>query len=198
MTHPIRRRTLSFFAVATTAAVLLPLPVRAQPLQHDRGTILNMDWNASQMEIEDAKDRKRIWKVAKDATVKFSDQSWGNRGSTLKDLKTGMYVHFRYSSGDPEVIQEFDVKDLGSVNKRPGAAPEPTPVPGMTSGRVTAVDLNVAQVEVMVDGAGRKTYQAANARVLAGLKAGDRISFRTEKQPNGQDIVIEVVPQRTR
>jgi hypothetical protein len=192
------RRKLSLLAVATTAAALLPLPVRAQPLQHDRGTILNMDWNASQMEIEDAKDRKRIWKVAKDATVKFSDQSWGNRGSTLKDLKTGMYVHFRYSSGDPEIIQEFDVKDLGSVNQRPGAAPEPTPVPGMTSGRVTAVDLNVAQVEVMVDGAGRKTYQAANARVLAGLKAGDRISFRTEKQANGQDVVIEVVPQRTR
>ena len=173
------------------------MPGRAQNLQHDRGTILNMDWNAFQVQIEDAKDRKRIWKVAKDATVKFSDQAWGNRGSTLRDLKTGMYVHFTYSSGDPEIIQDFDVKDLGSVNKRPGPPPEPTPVPGMTSGRVTAVDLNVAQVEVMVDRAGRKTYQAANARVLAGLKAGDRISFRTEKQANGQEIVVEVVPQRS-
>ena len=191
---PTSRRNLLLLA----AAALLPVPGRAQNLQHDRGTILNMDWNASQVQIEDAKDRKRIWKVAKDATVKFSDQAWGNRGSTLRDLKTGMYVHFTYSSGDPEIIQDFDVKDLGSVNKRPAPPTEPTPVPGMTSGRVTAVDLNVAQVEVMVDRAGRKTYQAANARVLAGLKAGDRISFRTEKQANGQEIVIEVLPQRTR
>ena len=58
------------------------------------------------------------------------------------------------------------------------------------------MDLNVAQVEVMVDGAGRKTYQAANARVLAGVKAGDRIAFRTEKQANGQEILVEVMPRR--
>jgi Copper binding periplasmic protein CusF len=187
------RRDLLFLAAA---AALISVPGLAQSLQHDRGTILNMDWNTSQVEIEDAKDRKRIWRVAKDATVKFSDQAWGNRGSTLRDLKKGMYVHFTYSSGDPEIIQDFDVKDLGSVNKRPGPAPEPTPAPGMTSGRVTAVDLNVAQVEVMVDGAGRKTYQAANARVLAGVKAGDRIAFRTEKQATGQEILVEVMPRR--
>jgi hypothetical protein len=195
MTPKSRRNRRDLLLLAGVA--LLAVPARAQNLQHDRGTILNMDWNSSQVEIEDAKDRKRIWKVAKDATVKFSDQAWGNRASTLRDLKKGMYVHFTYSSGDPEIIQDFDVKDLGSVNKRPGPAPEPTPAPGMTSGRVTAVDLNVAQVEVMVDGAGRKTYQAANARVLAGVKAGDRIAFRTEKQANGQEILIEVMP-RTR
>ena len=62
----------------------------------------------------------------------------------------------------------------------------------MQAGRVTAVDLNVAQVEVMLEGGGRKTFQAQNARVLAGVKAGDRVSLRTEKDANGQDIVVQV------
>jgi hypothetical protein len=180
-----------------TAAALIPLPVDAQGLQHDRGTILNMDWNTYQVEIKDAKDRERIWPVAKDATVKFTDRAWGNRASTLKDLRKGMYVHFQYSSGDPEVIQSFDVKDVGSMNKQPPPPAETKPAPGTFSGRVSSTDLNVAQVAVFVDGGGLRAFQAANARVIAGLKPGDRITLRTEKDANGQDIVIEVQPQRS-
>jgi hypothetical protein len=199
---PISSRTA--LALVGAALALAASEAAAQNLQHDRGTILNLDMRARQVQIKDAKDRERIWPFAADATVKFSDQAWQNRSATLRDLKVGMYVHFRYSSGDNEVIQEFDVKDIGkggssgsgsggTLGGSVGGGQVPA---GMQSGRVTAVDLNVAQVEVMLDGAGRKTFQAANARVLAGVKAGDRIALRTQREANGQDIVIEVQPMR--
>ena len=176
-------------AVAVSLAALLPLPARAQE-HFDKGLIVNIDWNAMQVEIKDTKDRVRTWKVAKGATVKFTDQSWPHRGSTLKDLHTNMYVHFTYSSGE-EIIQEFDVRDAHKAKADPGAGAQPTPPAGMSVGQVTAVDLKVAQVELIVEGAGRKTYQATNARVLAGLKAGDRIAFRTERN-QGQDQIVQV------
>jgi hypothetical protein len=160
-------------------------------LRHERGTILNMDWRAMQVQLKDAKDRERIWPVAKDATVKFTDQAWAHRNPTLKDLRVGMYVHITYSTGDPEIIQEFDVKDVGKAG---AAAPAPDPgagAGGSYNGRVTAVDTRVAQVEVMLDQGGRKTFQAANARVLAGIRAGDRVTLVTQSQ-GGQDIVVEV------
>jgi Cu/Ag efflux protein CusF len=192
-------------SVALLGAVLALATARpaAAQLQHDRGTILNIDARTRQIEIKDAKDRERIWPYASDATVKFSDKAWGNRGATLKDLRVGMYVHFTYSSGsssDKEVIQDFDVKDAGkqSGGGSGGLNPEPQPLPGMQAGRVTAVDLNVAQVEVMLDRGGRKTFQAQNARVLAGVKAGDRVGLRTEKDANGQDMVVEVQRMQNR
>jgi hypothetical protein len=183
----------SLLALAALAALAAPSPVHAQP-RHDRGTLLNIDLRAYEVEIKDAKDRKRIWKVAKDATVKFSDQAWQNRNATLKDLRRNMYVHFTFSSGEPEIIQDFDVKDAGQAEAAPETKPAPAPA-GMKVGRVTAVDLNVAQVEVMLDQGGRKTFQAANARVLAGVKAGDRVGLVTQND-GGQDVVIEVRPMR--
>jgi hypothetical protein len=102
-----------------------------------------------------------------------------------------MYVHFAYSTGDPEIIREFDVRDM---DKGSAPAPPPDPGPGATGshlGRVTAVDTRVAQIAVMLDQGGIKAFQAANARVLAGVRPGDRVTLVTESQ-NGQDIVVEV------
>lgn len=187
------RRTLLLLSAA-----LLPMPAIAQNLQHDRGTILNLDWNANQVQIKDAKDRERIWKVAKDATVTFSDKTWGNRGSTLKDLRRNMYVHFTYSSGDPEIIQGFDVKDASQARSDPSTKPAPVPNPdpaGMVSGRVTAVDLRVAQVEIQPQGGAKKAYQAASASVLNGIRPGDRVGLVIENR-NGQDVVVQIRRQR--
>ncbi len=197
--------TLGRTTLALLGAVLAFSAARpaAAQLQHDRGTILNIDARTRQIEIKDAKDRERIWPYAQDATVKFSDKAWGNRSATVKDLRVGMYVHFTYSSGassDKEVIQDFDVKDAGkqtSGGSGGGSNPEPPPA-GMQAGRVTAVDMNVAQVEVMLEPGGRKTFQAQNARVLAGVKAGDRVGLRTEKDANGQDIVVQVQQMQNR
>jgi hypothetical protein len=187
----------SLALLGAALALSVPPPAVAQ-LQHDRGTILNIDARARQVQMKDAKDRERIWPYAADATVKFSDKAWANRNATVKDLRVGMYVHFTYSSGeggDKEVIQDFDVKDAGKASggESGGGTPETKPALGQQSGRVTSVDLNVAQVEVILDRGGRKTFQAQNARVLAGVKAGDRVGLRTERDANGQDIVVEVL-----
>jgi Cu/Ag efflux protein CusF len=182
------RRTA--LALLSGALVLAALPAQAA-VGHDRGMILNIDLTALQVQIKDAKDRDRIWPIAKDATVKFSVESWAHRTSTLKDLRKGMYVHFEFKTGDPEVIQGFDVRDLnqdGGASAAP--APTPTPADGHTA-RVTAVDTRVAQIEVMLDQGGRKTYQAANAGVLAGVKAGQRVTLVTEPR-NGQDVVVRI------
>lgn len=182
------RRTA--LALLSGSLVLAALPAQAA-IGHDRGMILNIDLRTFQVQIKDAKDRDRIWPIAKDATVKFSVESWANRSATLKDLRKGMYVHFEFKTGDPEVIQGFDVKDLNQDGGA-SATPQPTATPG--DGRmasVTAVDTRVAQIEVMLDQGGRKTYQAANAGVLAGVKAGQRVTLVTESR-NGQDVVVQV------
>ena len=186
MTSTIRRTTYAAFSVLALSA----LPALAD-IGHDRGSILNIDLRAMQVQIKDAKDRERIWPIARDATVKFSDKAWANRGATLKDLRKGMYVHFAFQTGEPEVIQEFDVKDIGQSGAA-APAPDPAPIPGGSlAGKVTAVDPRVAQIEVMLDRGGRKTFQAANAGVLSGVKAGQRVTLVTESR-NGQDVVVQV------
>ena len=182
-----RRKIL---ALLSGVLALGALPARAG-VGFDRGEILNIDLRAMQVQIKDAKDRERIWPIARDATVKFSDKAWTNRSSALKDLRKGMYVHFSFATGDPETINEFDVKDVGQGG---GAAPAPDPTAnpsGGVSGKVTAVDTRVAQIEVMLDRGGRKTYQAANGGVLAGVRTGQRVTLVTESR-NGQDVVVQV------
>lgn len=176
--------------VLAGAVLALASRTATAEIHHDRGAILNIDWRAMQVQIKDAKDRERVWQVAKDATVKFTDQAWAHRTVTLKDLQVGMYVHFGFSTGEPEIIQEFDVKDASKGVA--AAAPDPTPNPsGGITGKVTAVDARVAQIEVMLDRGGRKTFLAASASVLAGVRAGQRVTLVTESR-NGQDVVVQV------
>ena len=186
MITTIRRTTTALFS----CVLALSAPPAQADIGHDRGTILNIDLRALQVQMKDAKDRERIWAIAKNATVKFSDQAWANRGATLKDLKKGMYVHFAFATGEPEVIQEFDVKDMGQSGTA-APAPDPAPNQGALAGKVTAVDMRVAQIEVVLDRGGRKTFAAANAGVLNGVRAGQRVTLVTEAR-NGQDIVIQV------
>jgi Cu/Ag efflux protein CusF len=166
--------------------LLAPVASWSAP-EYDRGTIMNLDLKAMQVQIKDAKDRLAVWKVAKDATVKFTDKAWENRSPKLQDLRPQMYVHFQFD-GATSTIQSFDVKDVG-----PGSAAPATPPPAgsnSAAGSVTAIDLKVAQVEITQMGA-RKTYQAANAGVLRGLKAGDYVTLSLESR-NGQDVVVSV------
>jgi hypothetical protein len=181
-------------ALASCAGLLLAAAPLAAAPNHDRGEILNLDTSRMEIEIKDTKDRPVIWKVAKDATIKFTDQAWPNRSPRFQDLKKGMYVHFMYDS-ESKVVQEIDVKDIGSVNKN-----QPPPSSGGSSGSegrtyegdVTAVDLNVAQVAVRLSrGAEPRPFQAANANVLRGIEPGDRVTLITENR-NGQDVIVEV------
>jgi len=174
---------VSFAAVAVLAAS----PALAGP-ERSRGNILKVDWNAMQMELKDPKGNIETWKVAKDATVKFSVQSWQNRSAKIQDLRPGMYIHFTFE-GMTRVIADVDVREIEKAAAEEPATPA---VSAARTGRVTAVDLRTAQVEVILDQGGRKTFQAANATVLSGLKAGDRVGLVTEPR-EGQDVVTEVL-----
>jgi hypothetical protein len=162
-------------------------------IAHGRGTILNTDWKAMQVQIKDEKDREATWKVARDVKIKFTDKAWANRTPRLEDLRPGMYVHFQFD-GATSVIQQIDVKDVGSNYRPPAGSAGSAPPAGATgntvTGRVTAVDLRVAQVEVMADRIGRKTYQASDARVLEGLRPGDQVTLVTAER-GGQPVVVE-------
>jgi hypothetical protein len=175
---------------STVLVVLASSAAHAEP-GYGRGAILNTDWQKMEIQIKDEKDREAIWKVARDAKVKFTDKAWENRTPRLQDLRAGMYVHFTFD-GNTSVIQEIDVKDVGASDRGgPGSTAPTSGATGSTvTGRVTAVDLKVAQVEVMAEGAGRKTYQAANARVLERVRAGDWVTLVTEDR-NGQPVVVD-------
>ena len=177
---------------ATTLALTILLSIAAVPvawavLGYGRGAILATDWRTMEVRIKDEKDREATWKVAKDVKIKFTDKAWENRSPGLNDLKPGMYVHFNFEG---DVIQQFDVKDVGQSSRGGGSAP---PAPGTdttVSGRVTAVDMKVAQVKVMENQVSRKTYQTSDARVLQGIRAGDQVVLVTEMR-NGQPVVVE-------
>jgi hypothetical protein len=165
-------------ATTTLLTILASTALHAAP-GYGRGAILNTDWQRMEIQIKDEKDREAIWKVARDAKVKFTDKAWENRSPRLQDLRPGMYVHFTFD-GATSVIQEIDVKDVGPNNKSGPAAAAPT-----------SVDLKVAQVEIMANSGGRKTYQAANAGVLGRVRQGDSVILVTEER-NGQQVVVEV------
>jgi hypothetical protein len=179
---------------ATTLALTLLLSIAAVPvvwavLGYGRGAILATDWRTMEVRIKDEKDREATWKVARDVKIKFTDKAWENRTPRLEDLKPGMYVHFNFEGN---TIQEFDVKDVGQSSRGAGgsSAPPPADSANTVTGRVTAVDLKVAQVEVMADRIGRKTYQASDARVLERIRTGDRVVLVTEMR-NNQPVVVE-------
>jgi Cu/Ag efflux protein CusF len=179
---------------ATTLALTVLLSIAAAPLAwavlgYGRGAILATDWRTMEVRIKDEKDREATWKVARDAKVKFTDKAWENRTPRLEDLQPGMYVHFNFEGN---VIQQFDVKDVGQTS-RSGSSGTAAPAPGTgttVSGKVTAVDMKVAQVEIMENQVGRKTYQASDARVLQGIHAGDQVVLVTEMR-NGQPVVTQ-------
>jgi hypothetical protein len=180
-----------FVAVATLSAG----PAWAGP-EKSRGDVLNADWRTYEVEIKDPQGRTKIWKVAHDATVKFStEDAFQHRNAKLTDVRPGMYIHFVFE-GTNAVIQEIDVKEAtGASGASSGSGSSGSvPAAGAFTGRVTAVDLRVAQVEVMLDRGGRKTFQAANAGVLSGLQAGDQVSLVTESR-GGQDVVVQAKRQ---
>jgi Ni/Co efflux regulator RcnB len=185
-----RASNVKTLVLSLVLAIVAAAALRAD-IAHERGTILNTDWKAMQVQIRDEKDREATWKVARDVKIKFTDKAWENRTPRLEDLRPGMYVHFQFE-GTTSVIQQIDVRDVGANYRPPaGSAPPPAGATGNTvSGRVTAVDLRVAQVEVMADQIGRKTYQASDARVLEGLRPGDRVTLVTEER-GGQPVVVE-------
>ena len=164
-------------AAALVAAVSWPAVSLAQRVEQSRGNIVSIDHSRGTIELRDPQGRTGTWRFNRNATVKFTDgRSYFPNPSTA-DLRPPMYVHVTFSN---EVIDGFDVVELGfqpgnedSVNqaKRPGQS-------RVVTGRVTAYDGNVKQVELDVNGR-RETFQLTD-RSNQQLKAGDRVQLRTE------------------
>jgi hypothetical protein len=164
-------------AAALVAAVSWPAVSLAQRVEQSRGNIVSIDQSRGTIELRDPQGRTGTWKFNRNATVKFTDGSSFFPNPSTADLRPPMYVHFTFSN---EVIDGFDVVELGfqpgnedSVNqaKRPGQS-------RMVTGRVTAYDGNVKQVELDVNGR-RETFQLTD-RSNQQLNPGDRVQLRTE------------------
>jgi Cu/Ag efflux protein CusF len=144
--------------------------------EFSRGKIVSVNWPAYTMQLQDPKGRINTWKVARDATVKFSDGALIYPHPKLQDLRPPMYVHFM---AQDQVIQTFDVKELGFV---PGHETAPAKQPGVSRtivGRVSAYDVGKGQIAVEHDGV-LEAFAVANKALLDGVSAGQTVSLVTE------------------
>jgi hypothetical protein len=175
---------VSFLAVTAVAH-----PALAGP-EHGRGRITQIDAGRQEMQLRDTMDRLAIWKVARDVSIKVSDNEMEFRDVKFKDLQVGMFLNYVFE-GETSVIQSIDVKEGAHLLRKQQPTTSTAPKTGTVEGSVNSTDLSVAQIEIRTADSPRKTFQAANARVLAGLKAGDRVRLTTEKNEKGQDIVVQ-------
>jgi Cu/Ag efflux protein CusF len=137
---------------------------------------VSVNWPAYTMQLQDPKGRVNTWKVARDATVKFSDGALIYRNPKLQDLRPPMYIHFM---AQDQVIQTIDVRELGFV---PGQETTPTKQPGVSrtiTAKVTAYDLGRGHIEVEHDGM-RETFAVANKGLLNGVAAGQTVTLVTD------------------
>jgi Cu/Ag efflux protein CusF len=176
--------------LALTAAATIAMPALAQNLTKERANILAVDWNAMQVRMKDPQGRERTWVVKKDATVEFSDKREQFPNPKLRDLVPPMYVHFTYNA-DTKEITAFDVAEVGF---EPSRAKETAPASGsQQQAVVTAVDVNVGQVEVQL-ASGRKTFEVNPKGQLRNFKAGDRVTLTIGK--DGDREVVTTIRRR--
>jgi Cu/Ag efflux protein CusF len=178
------RAALALLVSATVAA-----PALAQDLTKERANILAVDWNVMQVRLKDPQGRERTWVVSKDATVEFNDKREQFPNPKLADLVPPMYVHFTYRTGTKEIVA-FSVAEVGF---EPSAK---DPGPASVSQQqtvITAVDVNVGQVEVQLP-SGRKTFEVNPKAQLRNFKAGDRVTLTISKQ--GEREVVTGIRRR--
>lgn len=167
----------SLMAVAALlAGFSWPSSTLAQNVQHGRGDITAIDLNRGEIELRDPQGKVRTWRFDRDATVKVSDDSRPfTRNPTTADLKAPMYVHFTYVD---DVIRTFDVIEIRVATAQTGSPSGRQGTPRTVTGRVTAYDPNVRQVEVDHDGR-RETFQLTTKSDRR-LSPGDRVQIKTE------------------
>lgn len=193
---------LAVAAILLTAAG--PGRTFAQALEHERGNILSIDFDASKVELRDAKGRTFTRSFARDATVKFTDGARFFANPSVHDLRAPMYVHYMFQD---DVIQHFDVVELG-FDPAAAQAQKGQGQPRTVVGRVTAYDAAVRQVEIQIEDAstgaskGREgapkaarkgtpeTFQLTE-RAKASVKVGDRVELRTEWS-GARELVVEL------
>jgi len=177
-------------ALALLVAAAVAAPAHAQNLTKERANILSVDWNVMQVRLKDPQGRERTWVVSKDATVEFTDKREQFPNPKLADLVPPMYVHFTYKADTKEIVA-FNVAEVGF---EPSKAKDPGPASAsQQQAVVTAVDVNVGQVEVQLP-SGRKTFEVNPKGQLRNLKAGDRVTLTISKQ--GDREVVTGIKKR--
>jgi len=187
-------KSLTKAGLAVLAVAAFALPALAQNLNKERGNILAVDWNAMQVRLKDPQGRERTWPVSRDAVVEFNDKASSFPNPKLKDLAPPMYVHFTFNADTKEIVK-FEVAEVGF---EPGAKANPAPAAAATQGgqaaTITAIDMNVGQVEVQLP-TGRKTYWVEPKSQLRAYKAGDRVTIQVQQQGD-KEVVTRI--QRSR
>ncbi len=166
-------------AAVLAAALAWPLAALAQ-VEPGRGNILSINKNAQTIELKDQKGRVRTWKYDRNASVKFTDGAAFFPNPSTNDLRPPMYVHYVAHN---QVIDSFDVVELGYQpgNEQSGASASSTVktpgVPRTVTGRVTAYDPNVRQVELDINGR-RETFQLTDSSNQQ-FNPGDQVQLKT-------------------
>jgi Cu/Ag efflux protein CusF len=186
------RNTRLLFGALVLAAVAAPRPALAAR-DSSRGNIEAVDWNVMQIAIRTPNGRTVTYKVAPNASVKFTDCPECFPGPTLRDLAPPMYAHFQFEDLDVDEIVSFDVKEIGSAPRRMTSGGT-TPLPGGSAQdlKVKILGMDSRTGTFTADVAGRRqSFRAANGTDLRNMREGDLAVITVERQGN-QDVVTRI------
>ena len=157
--------------------------------EYARGNINAVDLNVMEINING-----NTYKIARDASLKFTDCPECFPNPSLRDLKPPMYVHFVY---EDHVISQFDVKEIGSAPRRVKPGQEPPPSTGGSGGggtqtlKVKILRLDERRGTFEADVAGRRqTFRADQRGDLRELREGDLAVITVERR-GGEDVVTQ-------
>jgi len=174
-----RRNTLQIAALAAAAALLLGGVASAAPVpERGMGNIVSVDWDRLTMDLKNPQGRVHTFKFSRSASVKFTDGAGFFRNPSTRDLRSPMYVWYVVEDG---AIQSFDVRELGYTpgNEQSASGRKEKGTPRTVTGRLTAYDENVMQIELEIRGV-KETFQLVRGVSMRGLAAGQNVQLKTE------------------
>ena len=174
-----RRNTLQIAALAAAAALLLGVVANAAPVpERGMGNIVSVDWDRLTMDLKNPQGRVHTFKFSRSASVKFTDGAGFFRSPSTRDLRPPMYVWYVVEDG---AIQSFDVRELGYTpgNEQSASGRKEKGTPRTVTGRLTAYDENVMQIELEIRGV-KETFQLVRGVSMRGLAAGQNVQLKTE------------------
>jgi Cu/Ag efflux protein CusF len=171
-------------ALAAAATLLLGGTALAV-WEYGRGSIVSTNWGRMEMNVRDTQGRMVTWKVARNCEVKFEDQTEKFPNPKLSDLKAPMYVHYTFEQMDgTNTIIAVIVKEVGFDAAKGGPGIEQEAV-------VTSLDVNIGHIEVVLEPAGRTTFEVDPKGELVGIQKGDRVKILIDKR-DGREVVTKV------
>jgi Cu/Ag efflux protein CusF len=188
------RARLSLAALSLGIASLALPPAAQAARDFSRGNIEAVDWNVMQIAIRTTNGRTITYKVANNASVKFTDCPECFPRPSYRDLAPPMYVHFEFEDLDVDEIVSFDVKEIGSAPRRQGSGGGSTTPPatgGSQTLKVKVLTLDDRRGTFQADVAGRRQTFRADRNVMRDLREGDLVVITVERQGN-EDVVTQV------